>query len=78
MANHLVVLAPDEGGGYVADVSALPGCVTHGDTVEAALLNAREAIAVYLREETPESLAAAGVRAEVIVASIEVPAAMTG
>jgi predicted RNase H-like HicB family nuclease len=35
--------------GYVADVPQLPGCMSQGKTVEAALKNVRKAIAVYLK-----------------------------
>jgi predicted RNase H-like HicB family nuclease len=35
--------------GYVADVPQLPGCMSQGKTVEAALKNVREAIVAYLR-----------------------------
>jgi predicted RNase H-like HicB family nuclease len=34
--------------GYVADVPELPGCMSQGKTIEAALKNVREAIQVYL------------------------------
>lgn len=71
---YLVVIEPDESGGYLADVPALPGCVTHGDTVDEVLRHVREAIALYLRGEDAQSLARAGVRKEVIVATVEVPA----
>jgi len=42
----------DEYGGYVADVPELPGCMSQGKTIENALKNVKEAIALYL-EETP-------------------------
>ena len=35
--------------GYVADVPQLPGCMSQGKTVEAALKNVRRAITAYLR-----------------------------
>jgi predicted RNase H-like HicB family nuclease len=35
--------------GYVADVPQLPGCMSQGKTVEAALRNVRKAIAVYVK-----------------------------
>ncbi len=35
--------------GYVADVPQLPGCMSQGKTVEAALRNVRKAITVYLK-----------------------------
>jgi len=34
--------------GYVADVPELPGCMSQGKTIERALKNVREAIALYL------------------------------
>ncbi|HEV2351064.1 MAG TPA: type II toxin-antitoxin system HicB family antitoxin [Terriglobia bacterium] len=37
--------------GYVADVPQLPGCMSQGKTVEAALKNVRQAIKVYLKDE---------------------------
>jgi predicted RNase H-like HicB family nuclease len=33
--------------GYVADVPELPGCMSQGKTVEAALKNVKEAISLY-------------------------------
>jgi len=49
--------------GYVADVPQLPGCMSQGETVEAALTNVRKAISAYLKAargarlpETPEVL----------------------
>jgi len=38
--------------GYVADVPELPGCMSQGKTIEQALKNVKEAIALYL-EATP-------------------------
>jgi len=35
--------------GYVADVPQLPGCMSQGKTVEAALRNVRKAIVAYLK-----------------------------
>ena len=47
-----------EEGGYWAEVPALPGCVTQGETVEDVTLNLREAIEGWLSVETPETAAA--------------------
>jgi len=44
--------------GYVADVPELPGCMSQGKTVEAALKNVKEAIQLYL-ETTPRDWNAA-------------------
>jgi len=35
--------------GYVADVPQLPGCMSQGKTVEAALRSVRQAIRIYLK-----------------------------
>lgn len=55
--------------GYVADVPQLPGCMSQGKTVEAALRNVRKAIALYLkatrRKERTEP-------AEVLTSQVEV------
>jgi predicted RNase H-like HicB family nuclease len=43
-----VVLEQENDGGFVANVAELPGCVSQGDTREAALENIKEAIELYL------------------------------
>jgi predicted RNase H-like HicB family nuclease len=43
-----VVIHPATEGGFWAEVPALPGCVTEGDTYEELLANLREAIGGYL------------------------------
>ena len=47
-----------EEGGFWAEVPALPGCVTQGESVEEVTRNLREAIAGWLSVETPETGAA--------------------
>ncbi len=48
MKRYTILLIPDlEEGGYVVDVPALPGCHTQGDTLEEAIANARDAIALW-------------------------------
>ncbi len=39
--------------GYAADVPQLPGCMSQGKTVEAALKNVRKAITIYLKAARP-------------------------
>jgi antitoxin HicB len=41
-------LADSEGGGYVATVPELPGCVCDGESPEEALKNVQEAIASWI------------------------------
>ncbi len=42
--------------GYVADVPQLPGCMSQGKTVEAALRNVRKAVKAYIKATGPEGL----------------------
>ncbi len=42
--------------GYVADVPELPGCMSQGKTVEAALKNVKEAISLYVETVPPKKL----------------------
>ena len=41
-------LAENDGGGYLAIVSDLPGCMSDGETPEEALKNVQEAIASWI------------------------------
>jgi predicted RNase H-like HicB family nuclease len=61
-----VVLEKSEDGGYTVYVPALPGCISEGDTLEEALANIREAIALYL-EPLGEDVPQGGELAEVEV-----------
>jgi predicted RNase H-like HicB family nuclease len=46
-----VLLEPDELGGFTVLVPSLAGVVTQGETVDEALENARDAIALTLADE---------------------------
>jgi len=52
---YRVLIEQDEDGVYVAEVPALPGCLSQGQTRSEAIGNIKEAIAAYL-----ESLQARG------------------
>ena len=41
-----------EGGGFVALVPDLPGCMSDGDTAEAALASVHDAVAAWIDEAT--------------------------
>jgi predicted RNase H-like HicB family nuclease len=43
-----VMIHPAEEGGFWAQLPALPGCITEGDTREELLANLREALQAYL------------------------------
>ena len=45
---YRVLIQPDEDGIFVAEVPALPGCVSQGKTRAEALRNAKEAIEGYV------------------------------
>ena len=45
-----IVLRPEPEGGYTVIVPSLPGCITHGDTIEEAHEMAQEAILLYLED----------------------------
>ena len=43
-----VVLSPEPEGGFTVTVPALPGCISHGDSIDKAKANAREAIECHI------------------------------
>lgn len=43
-----VVLTPDEGGGFVVVCPVIPGCISQGNSADAAVANIREAIMVCI------------------------------
>jgi len=45
---YRVLIEPDEDGVYVAEVPALPGCISQGATRAEAVENIKEAIAAYV------------------------------
>lgn len=46
---YTIILHPDlEEGGYTVTVPALPGCVTQGETLEEAIVMAKDAIRLYV------------------------------
>jgi predicted RNase H-like HicB family nuclease len=42
------IIHPAEQGGYWAEVPALPGCITEGDTMEEVMANLKDAIEGWL------------------------------
>ncbi len=51
--NIKVVIHEAEEGGFWAEVPALPGCASQGDTLDELLVNVREAIAGWLTVDPP-------------------------
>jgi predicted RNase H-like HicB family nuclease len=78
MKRFTVVLTPEPGdSAYNVSVPALPGCFTWGATVEEALEQARDAIAVFLAGEE-ESALFADVNGDAIIATVAVEVAADG
>ena len=47
---YKILLNKEPEGTYTVTVPALPGCITYGDTVEHAMLMAKEAVELYIEE----------------------------
>ena len=43
-------LSPEDGGGFLATVPDLPGCMSDGETPEEALANVRDAVEAWIEE----------------------------
>jgi antitoxin HicB len=62
MRTYTIVVEPEESGGYFASVPALPGCFTHGGTIDECQERAVEAIEVHIAglradgESVPEEI----------------------
>ena len=52
--NIRAVIHKAEEGGFWAEVPALPGCVTQGETMEELHANLREAVELWLEAGSPE------------------------
>jgi predicted RNase H-like HicB family nuclease len=50
------IIRPAEDGGYWAEVPALPGCVSQGETMEETMANVREAITGWLAVATESAI----------------------
>ena len=51
--DHPVIIEPlaaEDGGGFIATVPDLPGCMSDGETPEEALSNVHDAIAAWIEE----------------------------
>lgn len=46
--DYTVLIRPAEEGGYWAEVPALPGCFSQGDTIEETLANTKDAVASHV------------------------------
>jgi predicted RNase H-like HicB family nuclease len=73
MRKFTVVLTADlESGGYTATIPALPGCVSDGETIDDALRQIQDAIALYLQDEEELNSIDSAVGPQVVVAEVMV------
>lgn len=50
MSDYPILIEPAEGGGFIALVPDLPGCMSDGETEEEALRSVKDAIAEWIDE----------------------------
>ena len=65
-----VVIYPGEDGYFVAEVPSLPGCISQGESKEAALVNIKEAIEFYIAALLEDNLSVPEEHFEVLVAVV--------
>ena len=46
--NYKILLKKEPEGGYTVFVPSLPGCITYGQTIDESIVNAKEAIELYI------------------------------
>ena len=68
--NFKVVIQQDEDGRYNASCPELKGCYSFGNTVEEALNNIREAIALYLEDIPKEEIESIRLKVEFMEVAI--------
>ncbi len=74
---YTILIYKAEEGGFWAEVPALPGCYSQGETIEETIENTKEAIEAHLlalkeeKEEVP-------VREEFVIGRVKVEAPATG
>lgn len=65
-----VIIYPGEDGYWVAECPSLPGCISQGQTREAAIANIREAITGYIAALEEDKLPVPPERFETLVVAV--------
>jgi predicted RNase H-like HicB family nuclease len=65
-----VLIYPGESGFWVAECPSLPGCVSQGETKEAAIQNIREAIEAYVLVLKEDGLAIPSDRFDALLVAV--------
>jgi predicted RNase H-like HicB family nuclease len=60
------IIHPAEEGGYWAEVPALPGCITEGETMEEVLINLKDAIEGWLEVANSSHLSGRSSKASIV------------
>ncbi len=62
------IVHPAEEGGYWAEVPALPGCITEGETIEEVIINLKDAMVGWLEvANSREAIASTDLVVEIAV-----------
>lgn len=69
---YTAVFEPQEDGGYVVSVPALPGCITQGETFEEAQKMIKDAIGGYLSVLKDEKQEIPQEKEEIVVTKVSV------
>ncbi len=65
-----VIIYPGEDGYWVAECPSLPGCLSQGETKEAAIANIKEAIQGYIASLVQDNLPVPEERFETLVVAV--------
>lgn len=74
MQEYVLIIHPAEEGGYWAEVPALPGCYTQGETVEEVLGRAPDAIGSYIDALREDGKDVPELDSNVLITTIKMPA----
>ncbi|MBA2452577.1 MAG: type II toxin-antitoxin system HicB family antitoxin [Chloroflexia bacterium] len=77
MRRYTILLTPDvDDGGYTVTVPLLEGCVTEGDTIEEAIVNARDVTHGYVEPMTAngETVPEEPLAPQLLTIDVDVPA----
>jgi predicted RNase H-like HicB family nuclease len=72
--DYTILIHQAEEGGFWSEVPALPGCYSHGETIDETLRNSKEAIEVHLLV-LKEDLIAAPVEESLFIGRVSVEVA---
>lgn len=69
---YTVIFEPDDQGGYVVSVPALPGCVTQGESFEEAISNIKDAMKGYIEVLKEEGQAIPQEKSDIVITKVTI------